>query len=91
MRTPDFAVTVRKMKLGRSAANAKLVALGKVIRKVRVAKGLSRRQLAARCKLGAEHIIRIELGKVRLRILTLVTIARALGISVAKLLGEAKL
>lgn len=79
------------MKLGRTATNAKLIALGKAIRKARIAKDLSLRELAARCELRRDCLIRIESGKVRLRILTLVTIARALGVSIAKLFREAKL
>lgn len=79
------------MKLRGSAANAKLVALGKAIRKARIARQLSLGQMAASCALRRNYLIRIEQGEVCLRTLTLVRTARALSVSVAQLLREADL
>lgn len=79
------------MQSRQTASSAKLVALGKAIRRARIAKGLSPEALATRCELRTEYLTRAERGQARLWILTLVTIAGALGVTVAQLFRAAKL
>ena len=79
------------MKRRRRSTDAKLVALGTAMRTTRIAKKLSLRELAARCRISHRDLKRIERGQVRLRILTLTRIARALSVSVARLFRAAKL
>lgn len=69
----------------------KLVAVGRAIRRLRIAKGLTRAQLAQRAQLDPRVVTRIESGQQRLRILTVVNLAQALGTTTAKLLRSAKL
>lgn len=68
-----------------------LVTLGWAIRNVRSAKGVSQEQLALQADVDRSYLGRIERGENNAAILTLEKVARALGISVAKLMQKAKL
>ena len=75
----------------RLTVTRKLVALGKVIRHLRRAKGLTRADLAKRVRANDRYIERLELGDQKVLILELLNIARALGTTTAKLMRKAKL
>lgn len=68
-----------------------LVPLGAAIRRLRLAKGLSQEQLALRADVDPGYVGRIERGDNNAAILTIQKLTRALGISIAKLMQEAKL
>lgn len=68
-----------------------LVALGTAIRRLRLAKGFSQEQLALRADVDPGYVGRIERGDNNAALLTIQKLTRALGISVAKLMQEAKL
>jgi transcriptional regulator with XRE-family HTH domain len=59
--------------------------IGKNIKKVREAKGLSSKEVALTCKMDAGHYSRIENDKSDPALSSLVKIATALGVSVAEL------
>ena len=60
--------------------------MGKTVRQIRLAKGLSQAELARRCDLSREYINKIEAGKYDPPLSTINALAEALGVSVAKLL-----
>jgi transcriptional regulator with XRE-family HTH domain len=68
-----------------------LVTLGKAIRELREAKGISQEKLALAAEVDRAYMGRVERGDNNVAILTLAKIARALGVSVAKLAAKAKL
>ncbi len=67
------------------------MALGTAIRRLRLAKGFSQEQLALRADVDPGYVGRIERGDNNAALLTIQKLTRALGISVAKLMQEAKL
>jgi transcriptional regulator with XRE-family HTH domain len=69
----------------------KLVALGKVIRAARIAKGYTRTNLAALVWVDRGYVARVERGEEELQILIVFKIARALGTTTAMLMRKAKL
>lgn len=75
----------------REAWSPKLLVLGKTIRKLRRAKHYSKINLAALAWTNEAYIDRVERGEEDVLIVTLVRIARALGMSTAKLMRKAKL
>ena len=74
-----------------SVWSPKLTRLGKTIRKLRRAKHYSKTNLAVLAWVNEEYIDRVERGDEEVVFVTLVRIARALGISTAKLMRKAKL
>lgn len=60
--------------------------LGKNVKKIREAKGLSLLDVSYNCDLDDSRISRIELGKVNITIGTLVELAKGLDVSPSKLL-----
>jgi transcriptional regulator with XRE-family HTH domain len=75
----------------RSRQSPTLLALGKAIRQLRVAKGISQEELALRAEVDRSYVGRVERGDNNAAILTLAKLAKALGVSVARLLEKAKL
>ena len=68
-----------------------LVALGKAIRKTRLSKNLTRARLALLANVDPSTVGRIECGNINVRVRTLARLAKALNVSIAKLLDEAGL
>jgi transcriptional regulator with XRE-family HTH domain len=66
----------------------RLIELGKAIRQVRLAAGLTQQQLGAKCGYDATYISMVERGRRNPPFLTLCSIARHLGISLHKLLRQ---
>ena len=71
--------------------NRALLALGRAIREARLAKGISQEKLALIAELDRSYVGRVERGDNNAALLTLVRLAGALDISVAKLLQKAGL
>ena len=67
------------------------MALGKAIRRAREAKKMSQEALADGAGVDRSYVGRVERGDNNAAILTIQKLARALGISVAKLMQDAKL
>jgi transcriptional regulator with XRE-family HTH domain len=63
-----------------------LTSLGKRIKEVRVAKGLSHVQLAIDAGIAVSQVWKIETGKINLSVTTLYSLADALGVSVEELI-----
>jgi transcriptional regulator with XRE-family HTH domain len=68
-----------------------LVALGSAIRDTRLSKGISQEKLALMADVDRSYVGRVERGDNNAALLTLVRIANALNMSVAKLLQRARL
>ncbi len=68
-----------------------LLALGRAIREARLAKGISQEKLALIAELDRSYVGRVERGDNNAALLTLVRLASALDISVAKLMQRAGL
>lgn len=77
--------------LSRSRQSPQLLALGKVIRQARLEKGISQENLALLAEVDRSYVGRVERGDNNVAVLTLSKIAKALGVSVAKLAQKAKL
>ena len=75
----------------RNRQSPPLIALGRVIRETRLAKGISQENLALLAEVDRSYVGRVERGDNNVAILTLAKLAKALGISVAKLMQKAKL
>jgi XRE family transcriptional regulator, regulator of sulfur utilization len=61
--------------------------MGKTLRKLRTAKGLSQAALAKRAHLSREYVNKIEAGRYDPPLSTMNALAKALGVPVAELLG----
>ncbi len=68
-----------------------LVALGEAIRRIRISKGISQEELALLAEVDRSYMGRVERGDNNAATLTLARIARALDVSIAKLMKEAGL
>ena len=77
--------------LSRKRQHRTLVALGKAIREVRLSKGISQEKLALLSEVDRAHVGRVERGDSNAAVLTLAQIARALNLTLAKLLQRAGL
>jgi len=75
----------------RNRQSPPLIALGRVIREARLAKGISQENLALLAEVDRSYVGRVERGDNNVAVLTLAKLAKALGISVAKLMQKAKL
>ena len=71
--------------------NPSLVALGRAIRAVRESQRVSQEDMAHRADVDRAYYGRVERGDNNVAVLTLAKIAKALGLSVAKLMMKAKL
>ena len=69
----------------------KLLVLGKAMRRIRIARGWSQRQLAERSSVSPRAIACIERGQGTLRVLTVLRIAKVLGTTAAELMHKVKL
>lgn len=67
-----------------------LIALGMAIREVRLSKGISQEKLALMAEVDRSYMGRVERGDNNAALLTLVRIANALDMTVAKLLQRAR-
>jgi len=67
------------------------VALGLAIREARKARGLSQEALALSAEVDRAHVGRVERGDSNAAVLTLVQIAKALNLTVSKLMQRADL
>ncbi len=77
--------------LSGSRQHRALVALGRAIREIRLSKGISQEQLALMAELDRSYVGRIERGDNNAALLTLMRLAAALDLTVAKLLHRAGL
>ena len=75
----------------RNRRSASLLALGAAIRDLRSRKGLSQEELALRAEVDRSYMGRVERGDNNVAVLTLARIAKALGVSLAKLMAAARL
>lgn len=75
----------------RSRQTPPLLALGGAIRRIRDEKGISQEQLALLADVDRSYVGRVERGDNNVAILTLAKIAKALGVSLAKLMQRARL
>ena len=77
--------------LSGSRQHRALVALGRAIREIRLSKGISQEQLALLAEVDRSYVGRVERGDNNAAVLTLVRIASALDMTVAKLMNRAGL
>jgi transcriptional regulator with XRE-family HTH domain len=77
--------------LSKNRQDPVLVALGQAIRKIRLSKDVSQEKLALLADVDRSYVGRVERGDNNVAILTLVKLAAALDVSIAKLMGEAGL
>ncbi len=77
--------------LSRKRQHPALVALGRAIREVRTAKGISQEKLALMAEVDRSYVGRIERGDNNVALLTMARLADALGITLAKLMQRAGL
>lgn len=75
----------------RCRRSAPLLALGRAIRRSRQERGVSQEELALLAEVDRSYVGRIERGDNNVAILTLAKLAKALGVTVAKLLERARL
>lgn len=68
-----------------------MIALGDAIRRIRIAAGISQERLALLADVDRSYVGRVERGDNNVAILTLGKLAKALGISLTKLMWEAGL
>jgi len=77
--------------LTRKRQHKVLVALGRAIRELRKARGLSQEALELLAEVDRAHVGRVERGDSNAAVLTLVQIAKALNLNVSKLMQRAEL
>ena len=77
--------------LSRNRQDPALLALGKAIKRIRQLKEISQERLALLAEVDRSYVGRVERGDNNVAILTLVKLAHALDISIAKLMQEAGL
>lgn len=77
--------------LSKNRQDPLLVALGEAIRRTRLAKDISQEKLALLAEVDRSYVGRVERGDNNVAVLTLARLARALDISIAELMREAKL
>ena len=77
--------------LSKNRQDPVLLALGETIRRIRLEKGVSQEKLALLAEVDRSYVGRVERGDNNVAVLTLARLARALGISMADLMGQASL
>lgn len=75
----------------RSRQSPALLALGRAIRRLREERGISQEELALLAEVDRSYVGRVERGDNNVAILTLAKLAKALGVTVAKLAQRARL
>ncbi len=75
----------------RSRQSPTLLALGRAIRRLREERGISQEQLALLAEVDRSYVGRVERGDNNVAILTLAKLAKALGVTVAKLAQAARI
>lgn len=75
----------------RNRQSPPLIALGKAIRQLRQEKGISQEGLALLAEVDRSYVGRVERGDNNAAVLTLAKLAKALGVSLARLMQKAKL
>jgi transcriptional regulator with XRE-family HTH domain len=75
----------------RKRQSVPLLSLGKAIRTIRLAKGISQEELALLAEVDRSYLGRVERGDNNAALLTLKKLADALGITLAKLMHKAGL
>jgi transcriptional regulator with XRE-family HTH domain len=68
-----------------------LIALGNAIRDARLAQGLSQEELALKAEVDRTYLGRVERGDSVVAVLVLISIAKALGLSLERLCKDAEL
>ena len=68
-----------------------LIALGNAIRGARLAQGLSQEELALKAEVDRTYLGRVERGDSVVAVLVLISIAKALGLSLERLCKDAEL
>lgn len=64
-----------------------LMKIGKRIKELRIAKGISQQELAAEIEYEKSNMSRLESGRINPKIATLYKVAKALGISLSDIVG----
>jgi transcriptional regulator with XRE-family HTH domain len=77
--------------LSRNRQDPTLIALGAAIRRIRLSKDISQERLALMAEVDRSYVGRVERGDNNVAILTLSKLTEAMGITLAKLMHEAKL
>ncbi|MBU0621082.1 MAG: helix-turn-helix domain-containing protein [Gammaproteobacteria bacterium] len=77
--------------LSRNRQDPVLVALGEAIRRIRLSKAISQEKLALLAEVDRSYVGRVERGDNNVAVLTLARLVRALDVSIAQLMLEAKL
>ena len=77
--------------LSKQRQNPALVSLGEAIRRIRLERGISQEGLALLAEVDRSYVGRVERGDNNVAVLTLIKLARALQITVTKLMKEAGL
>jgi transcriptional regulator with XRE-family HTH domain len=75
----------------RYANNPDLIALGAAIRSARLERGMSQEELAHRCEIDRGYMSSIERGQQNPGIASILSVARALELTVAELMAAAQL
>ena len=90
-RRPDFPEEPHKVDLaapGGEEKNPFLVELGERVRSLRSRKGMTRKALSQHAEVSERHLANLEYGLGNASILVLLQVARALGCSLAEVLGD---
>ncbi|HEX7640721.1 MAG TPA: helix-turn-helix transcriptional regulator [Burkholderiaceae bacterium] len=77
--------------LSKQRQDPALLSLGKAIRQIRLEQGISQEELALLADVDRSYVGRVERGDNNVAVLTLVKLASALRVSVAKLMKVAQL
>jgi transcriptional regulator with XRE-family HTH domain len=77
--------------LSRHRQTTELAAIGAVIRQARTEKGMSQENLALLAEVDRSYLGRVERGDNNVAVLTLVRIARALGLTLRQLIAKTEL
>ena len=64
-----------------------LIRFGKHVEKLRQQKSLSYREVAQRCDIDHANIKKIEIGRLNITLLTIIDLARGLGVEVSELMA----
>lgn len=82
---------LRVPNLSKNRQNPALIALGNAIRRIRIDHELSQDELALRAEVDRSYVGRVERGDNNVALLTLLKISKALKVTIADLMKEAKL
>lgn len=88
---PGYSIAAVAKKSPQHAYSPPLVALGEAIRHFRVQSGLSQEALALEAEIDRSYLGGIERGEHNVAVMNLVKLAQALGVSLARLMQQARL